>query len=126
MRDHKKFRYQHFVAVFGNPSEKVPVVDDKLFSHEQEINPTTSPDENSVDFEFPTDCNLYLDSLKTYLALKIILVKERGFDTYKTTKKRSTKKKLFLLKQATMTYYRRGRGSASYYSCEQYSFFLFF
>ena len=39
-----------FVAVSGNPGVKVPVVDDVLSSHEQEIYPTTSLDENSILF----------------------------------------------------------------------------
>ena len=47
------FRYQPFVAVSGNLGGKVPVVDDVLSFHEQEIYPTTSLDENckSLNFE---------------------------------------------------------------------------
>ena len=67
---------------------KVQVVDVWLSSHEQEIYPTTSLDENSIEFEFQTDRNVYVDLRQTYLALKIRLVKGRGFDTYKTTKKK--------------------------------------
>ena len=104
MTDLNNFRYQHFVAVSGNPGVKVPVVNDVLFSHEQEIYLTTSLDENSIEFEFQTDRNLYVDLRQTYLALKFRLVKGRSFNTYKTTdKKRSKKKTLFLLKQLTMT-----------------------
>ena len=51
------FRYQPFVAVSGNLGEKVPVVDDVLSSHEQEIYPTTSLDENCIEVEFQTDRN---------------------------------------------------------------------
>ena len=40
------FRYQSFVVVSENLGGKVPVVDDVLSSHEQEIYPTTSLDEN--------------------------------------------------------------------------------
>ena len=98
------FRYQPFVTVSGNPGVKVPVVDNVLSSHEHEIYPTTSLEENSMEFEFQTDRNVYVDLRQTYLALKIKLVKGRGFDSYKTTeKKRSTKKTLFLLKQVTLT-----------------------
>ena len=43
------FRYQPFVAVSGNLGGKVPVVDDVLSSHEQEIYPTTSLDENCIE-----------------------------------------------------------------------------
>ena len=85
MTDLNNFRYQPFVTVSGNPGVKVPVVDDVLSSHEQKIYPTTSLDENSIEFEFQTDRNVYVDLRQTYLALKIKLVKGRGFDTYKTT-----------------------------------------
>ena len=67
---------------------KVPAVDDVLSSHEHEIYPTTFLDENSIEFEFQTDRNVYVDLQQTYLALKIKLVKGRGFDTYKTTEKK--------------------------------------
>ena len=83
---------------------KVPVEDDVLSSHEQEIYPTTTFDENCIEFEFQTDRNVYVNLRRTYLALKIKLAKGWGFDTYKTTKReQSTKKALFLLKQVTMT-----------------------
>ena len=88
MTDPNNFRYQHFVAVSGNPGVKVPVVDDVLSSHEQEIYPATSLDENSIEFEFQTDRNLYVYLRQTYLALKIKLVKRREFDGYKTTEKK--------------------------------------
>ena len=42
------FRYKPFVAVPGNLEGKVPVVDDVLSSHEQEISPTTSFDGNCI------------------------------------------------------------------------------
>ena len=97
------FRYQPFVAVSVNPGLKVPVVDEGLSSLEQEFYPTTSLDENSIEFEFQTDRNIYVDLRQTYHALQIKPVKGRGFDTCKTTEKRSAKQTLFLLKQATMT-----------------------
>ena len=78
------FRYQPFVAVSGNLGGKVPVVDDVLSSHEQEIYPTTSLDENCIEFEFQTDRNYYVDLRQTYLALKLKLVKGRGYETYNT------------------------------------------
>ena len=86
------FRCQHFVAVSENPGVKVPVVHDVLTSHEQEIYPATSLDENSIEFEFQTDRNVYVDLRQTYLALKIKLVKGRGFDSYKTTEKKKDQK----------------------------------
>ena len=67
-------------------------MDDVLSSHAQEIYPTTSLDENSIEFEFQTDLNVYVDLRQTYLALKIKLVTGRGFDTYKTTEKKKEHK----------------------------------
>ena len=78
------FRYQPFVAVSGNLGGKVPVVDDVLSSHEQEIYPTTSLDENCIEFEFQTDRNYYVDLRQTYLALKLKLVRGRNYETYNT------------------------------------------
>ena len=61
MTDRNNFLYQPFVAVSGDPGGKVPVVDDVSSSHEQEIYSTTSLDENSIEFEFQTDHNDYVD-----------------------------------------------------------------
>ena len=78
------FRYQPFVAVSGNLGGKIPVADDVLSSHGQEIYPTTSLDENCIEFEFQTDRNFYIDLRQTYLVLKLKLVKGRGYETYNT------------------------------------------
>ena len=78
------FRYQPFVAVSGKLGGKVPVVDDVLSSHEQEIYPTTSLDENCIEFEFSTDRNYYVDLRQTYLALKLKLLRGRGYEIYIT------------------------------------------
>ena len=78
------FRYQPFVAVSGNLGVNVPVVDDVLSSHEQEIYPTASLDENYIEFEFQTDRNYYVNLRQTYLALKLKLVRGRGYETYNT------------------------------------------
>ena len=82
------FRYQHFVTVSGNLGGKVPIVDDVLSSHEQEIYPTTSPDENCIDFEFQTDRDYYVDLRQSFLALKLKFVKGRGYDTYESKEKK--------------------------------------
>ena len=63
-------------------------MDDVLSSPEQKIQPTTSLYENSIEFEFQTDRNVYVNLRQTYLDLKVKLVKGREFDTYKTTKKK--------------------------------------
>ena len=74
--------------VSGSVGGEVPVVDDVLSSHEQQIYPTTSLDENSIEFEFQTDRNNYTDWRETYLSLVLKLVKHSGFDSYqKETKK---------------------------------------
>ena len=76
------FWYQPFVAVSGNLGGKVPLVDDVLSCHEQEIYPTTSLDENCIEIEFQTDRNYYVDLRQTYLALKLKLARGRGYETY--------------------------------------------
>ena len=86
------FRYQPFVAVSGNLGGKVPIVDDVLFSQEQEIYPTTSLDENCIEFEFQTDRNYYVDLRQSFLALKLKFVKGRGYDTYEIKEKKKEHK----------------------------------
>ena len=85
------FRYQSSVAVSGNFGGKVPVVDDVMSTHQQEIYPTTSLDENCIEFEFQTDQNYYVDLRQTYLALKLkitwlrnLTYLSRGYETYNT------------------------------------------
>ena len=53
-------------------------------SHEQEIYPTTSLDENCIEFEFQTDWNYYVDLRQTYLALKLKRIRGRGYENYNT------------------------------------------
>ena len=82
------FRYQPFVAVFGNLEGKVPIVDDVLASHEQEIYPTTSLNENCIEFEFQTDGIYYVDFRRSFLALKLKFVERRGYDTFESQEKK--------------------------------------
>ena len=58
---------------------KVPAVDNVLLSHEQEIYPTTSLDENCIEFDFQTERNCYVDLRQTYLALKLKFVRGCGY-----------------------------------------------
>ena len=99
------FRYQPFVAVSGNLGGRVPIVDDVLSSHEQEIYPTTSLDENCIEFEFQTDRNYYVDLRQSFLALKLNFVKGRGYDTYESKEKKNehTKMSLLFLPEQAMT-----------------------
>ena len=86
------FRYQPFVAVSGNLGGKVPFVDDVVSSHEQEIYPTTSLDENCIEFEFQTDRSYYVDLRQSFLALKLKFVKGPGYDTNKSKEKKKEHK----------------------------------
>ena len=88
----KIFRYQPFVAMSGNLGVKVPIVDDVLSSHEQEIYQTTSLDENCIEFEFQMDRNYYVELRQSFLALKLKFVKGRGYDTYESQEKKKEHK----------------------------------
>ena len=60
------FRYQPFVCgSFWKSWKEVPVVEDVLSAHEQEIYRTTSLDENCIEFEFQTDRSYYVDLRQT-------------------------------------------------------------
>ena len=78
------FRYQPFVAVSGKLRAKFQVVDDVLLSHEQEIYATTTLNERSTELQFQTDRTFYVDLRRTYLALKLKLVRGCGYETYNT------------------------------------------
>ena len=83
------------MAVSGSLEGKVPVDDDILSSHEQEIYPTTSLDENCIEFEFQTDRNYYVDLRQRYLASNLKLVRGGGYETYNTKelKKKGTQRR---------------------------------
>ena len=76
------------MAVSGNIGEKVSIVDDVLSSLEQEIHPTTSFDENCIEFEFQTDRNYYVDLRQSFLASMLKFVKGRGYDTFESKEKK--------------------------------------
>ena len=98
------FRYQLFVAVSGDLGGKVPIVDDVLSSHEQEINPTTSLDENWIEFEIQTDWNYYVDLRLSSLPLKLKFVKGRGYDTYESKEKKKEHKDKSVVFTETVDY----------------------
>ena len=84
----------------GNLGGKVPIVDDVLSSKEQEIYPTTSLDENSLEFEFQTDRKYYVDLRQSVLAMKLKFVVVTVHTRVRKSK-RSTKVSLFFsVKQA--------------------------
>ena len=72
------------MAVSGILGGKIPVADDDLSPHEQEIYPTISLDENCIGFDFQTDRNHYVDLRKTHLVLKLKFVINRDYKTYNT------------------------------------------
>ena len=81
------------MAFSGNLGGEVLVVDGVLSSHEQGIYPTTSFDENCIEFEFQTNGNYYVDLRHRYLALKLKFVKGRGYETYNTKENKKEQKK---------------------------------
>ena len=57
-----------------------------ISSYTQEVFPSFSLDESSIEFEFETDRNLYLDMRDIHLSLKLQLFKGRLFDAFKKEK----------------------------------------
>ena len=74
------------MVVSGHLGVKVPVVGDVLSSHEKESYPTTSLDENCIEFEFQLDPNVDIDLRQTYLASKLKFAKSRCDEAYITKK----------------------------------------
>ena len=111
------------MAVSGNLGGKVPVVDDVLSPHEQEIYPNTSLDENCIEFEFQTVRNYYVDLRQTYLALKLKIVRGRGYETqYQRSKKGAQRRG----KSRRGRDGRTGGSSSCRYSCKQHFALNFF
>ena len=63
-----------------------------MSSHEQEVYPNTSLDENCIEFEFQMDWNYYVGLRQSFLAVKLKLVKGRGYDTYESKEKKKEHK----------------------------------
>ena len=70
----------------------MPIVDNVLSPPEQEIYPTTSIDENCIEFEFETERNFYVDLRQSFLALKLKFVKGRGYDTCESKEKKGAQR----------------------------------
>ena len=79
------FRYGAFTNSSLEIFDKVPVLE-TIMSYTQEVFPSTSPDESSIEFELETDRNLYLNMRDTHLSLKLQLFKGRLFDAFKKEK----------------------------------------
>ena len=80
------FRYGAFTNFSLQIFDKVPVLETIMSSYTQEVFPSTSLDESSIEFEFETDRNLYLYMRDTHLSLKLQLFKGRLFDAFKKEK----------------------------------------
>ena len=57
-----------------------------MSSYPKKVFPSTSLDESSIEFEFETDRNFYLDMRDIHLSLKLQLFKGRLFDAFKKGK----------------------------------------
>ena len=67
------FRYGAFTNSLFEIFDKVPVLETIMSSYTQEVFPSTSLDESSIEFEFETDRNLYWDIRDTHLSLKLTI-----------------------------------------------------
>ena len=68
------FRYGHFTNSCLEIFDKVPVLEPIISSHVQEVFPSTSLDESSIEFEFQTDRSTYLD-MRVHLMIQVELAK---------------------------------------------------
>ena len=75
-------RYGHFtnscLEIFG----KILVLEPIESSHVQEVYPSTSLDESSIEFEFETNRSIYFDMRDIHLQIKVGLQKGRLFDDF--------------------------------------------
>ena len=76
------FRYGHFTNSCLEIFDNVPVLEPIISSHIQEVYPTTSLDESSIEFEYETDRNVFIDMRDTHLLIKLKAHKNRFFDDY--------------------------------------------
>ena len=76
------FRYGHFTNSCLEIFDKIPVLEPIESSHVQEVYPSTSLDESSIEFEFETDRSKYLDMRDIHLQIKVGLQKGRFFDDF--------------------------------------------
>ena len=76
------FRYGHFTSSCLETFEKIPVLKPIESSHIQEVCPSTSLDESSIEFEFETYRSIYLDMRDIHLQTKVGLQKGRLFEDF--------------------------------------------
>ena len=70
------FRYGHFTNTCLEMFHKIPVLEPIEPSHVQEVYPSTSLDESSIEFEIETDRSIYLDMRDIYLQIKLVYKRE--------------------------------------------------
>ena len=75
------FPYCHFTNSCLEIFDKM-VLEPIESSHVQEVYPSTSLDESSIEFEFETDRSIYLNMRDIHLQIKVGLQKERLFDDF--------------------------------------------
>ena len=80
------FRYGALTNSSLEIFDNVPVLETIMPSYTQEVFLCTSLDGSSIEFEFETDRNLYLNMRETHLSLKLQLFKGRLFDAFKKEK----------------------------------------
>ena len=81
--NHSNFRYGHFTNSCLEIFNKILVLEPIESSHVQEVYPSTSLDEGSIEFEFETDRSIYLDMRDIHLQIKAGLQKVRLFEDFK-------------------------------------------
>ena len=80
--NNSNFRCGHFTNSCLETFDKIPVLKPIESSHVQEVYPSTSLDESSIEFEFETDISIYLYMRDIHLQIKVGLQKGRLFDDF--------------------------------------------
>ena len=71
------------MVTLQNLCDKIPVLEPIESSHVQEVYPSTSLDESSIESEFQTSRSTYLDMRDIHLQIKVCLQKGKLFDDFK-------------------------------------------
>ena len=76
------FHYGHFTNSCLEIFDKIPVLEPIKSSPVQEVHPSTSLDESSIEFEFETDRSIYFEMRDIHLQIKVGLQKGKLFDDF--------------------------------------------
>ena len=66
------FRYGYFTNSCSEIFDKIPVLEPNESSQVQEVYPSTSLDESSIEFEFETYRSIYLDMRDIHIQIKLV------------------------------------------------------